>query len=247
MFNKRKISYAICFFLIVSFHSLAQGCGDREIDCDEFMPNEKLAERACTAGEKGEDLVINYINPVLDCIFPGTDDHNFMNRVAAVESEFGEHSGTYRTGYHGGIYQVDRIGFEDTKNVSSHPRLVNKTARVERITGINWLDIKWKDLRKPLYSGIAARLFVSNNEEEIPESIEKQAPYWKNKYNKSNKDVDKDIKRFIDVAWKNCKNKAEAKYKCICKDRIVYHDHQLSYSFQKDCQIIEISSRKCHD
>ena len=248
MFNKRKISHAICFFLVTtifSYQALAQECGDQEIDCDEIMPNETLAERACTAGEMGEDLVIDYINPVLDCIFPDTNDHNFMNRVAAVESMFGEHPDTYRRGYHGGIYQVDKVGFKDTKNVHSHPLLRTKIARVENITGINWLDVKWKDLRKPLYSGIAARLFVSNIKDKIPESIEKQAPYWKNKYNKSNKDVDGAIRRFKDVAWKICKNKTEARFKITC----TYIPVQFPWYtwYQQYCQQIQVSWRKCYD
>ena len=256
MFNKRKISYGIYFFTILSFQALAQGCGDQEIDCDEFMSNETLAERVCTAGEMGEDLVIDYINPVLQCIFPGVNDHNFMNRVAAVESNFGQHHDTYRRGYHGGIYQVDRVGFRDTKKVRSHPLLRIKIARVENVTGINWLDVKWKDLRKPLYSGIAARLFVSNIKDKIPESIEKQAPYWKNKYNKSNKNVDMAIKRFIDVAWKICKNKTEAIFKTTCKSRIVAERLYLGtypfftpviYRWDKYYEKEVISLPKCFD
>ena len=33
-------------------------------------------------------------------------DHKFLCRVAWVESKYGEAPGTYRSGYHGGIWQV---------------------------------------------------------------------------------------------------------------------------------------------
>lgn len=35
------------------------------------------------------------------------NDHKFLCRVAWVESKYGEASGTYRSGYHGGIWQVE--------------------------------------------------------------------------------------------------------------------------------------------
>lgn len=34
------------------------------------------------------------------------NDHKFLCRVAWVESKYGEAPGTYRSGYHGGIWQV---------------------------------------------------------------------------------------------------------------------------------------------
>ena len=43
-----------------------------------------------------------------------------------------------------------------------------------------------EDLRKPLYSGLAARLKLSNIEDGIPLSsnLEAQGQYWKNYYNR---------------------------------------------------------------
>ena len=41
---------------------------------------------------------------VINGIFP--NDHKFLCRVAWVESKYGNDSGTYRPGYHGGIWQV---------------------------------------------------------------------------------------------------------------------------------------------
>ena len=40
-----------------------------------------------------------------------------------------------------------------------------------------------QDLRKPLYSALAARLFLLNIPESIPNDIDRQASYWKQYYN----------------------------------------------------------------
>lgn len=110
-------------------------------------------------------------------------DSQFLRRIANVESRDGTHSNTYRNGYHGGIWQVDEIGFMDTQDVASHPGLRAKYEQILREFGINWPDVEWMDLRKPLYSGIAARLKLSNIPAPIPCDVAGQAAYWKRYYN----------------------------------------------------------------
>ena len=53
------------------------------------------------------------------------------------------------------------------------------------------------DLRKPLYSGIAARLFLSNTPEPIPlaSEIEMQGNYWKMYYNRNGAGT---VQKFVD-------------------------------------------------
>ena len=116
-------------------------------------------------------------------IFP--NDHSFLRRLAFVESLDGKHSDTYRAGYDGGIWQVDLIGFESTQDVSSHPALVKKHQKIKKVFNIDWPNVQRMDLRKPLYSGLAARLFLSNIVQEIPPAsdIMGQAQYWKTYYN----------------------------------------------------------------
>ena len=80
-------------------------------------------KEALTPRAKGKDVVSN-VNNELRKIFP--NDHGFMDQLACVESNNGLHPGTYRKSYYGGIYQVDKIGFEDTQNVNSHPGLLKK-------------------------------------------------------------------------------------------------------------------------
>lgn len=116
-------------------------------------------------------------------IFP--DDHQLLRRIAWVESKDGTDPRTYRQGYHGGIWQVDLTGFRDTQDTTSHPGLVSKFQEIQRRFGIDWPSVQWEDLRKPLYSGLAARLFLSNVAESIPlaSNVTGQASYWKRHYN----------------------------------------------------------------
>lgn len=111
------------------------------------------------------------------------NDNQFLRRIAYVESIDGTHQNTYQNGYHGGIWQVDEIGFRDTQNIASHPGLSAKYEQIMREFGINWPDVEWMDLRKPLYSGIAARLKLLNILAPIPCDIAGQAAYWKRYYN----------------------------------------------------------------
>ena len=87
------------------------------------------------------------------------------------------------TGYNGGIFQVDQIGYLDTKHTSSHPGLVRKFSKIKSAFGIDWAKTSWSDLRKPLYSAIAARLVLANKSPPIPSSLSGQAKYWKQYYN----------------------------------------------------------------
>ena len=106
-----------------------------------------------------------------------------MYRIACVESNFGNDANTYRDNYHGGIWQVDEIGFKDTQDVASHNKLTERFKQIQNAAGINWQSVTWEDLRKPIYSGIAARLFLLNNPTVIPTTVRGQARYWKEYYN----------------------------------------------------------------
>ena len=116
-------------------------------------------------------------------IFP--DDRQLLRRIAWVESKDGTDSRTYRQGYHGGIWQVDISGFRDTQDTTSHPGLVAKFRDIQREFGIDWPSVQWEDLRKPLYSGLGARLKLSNVNQTIPfaSDLADQASYWKMYYN----------------------------------------------------------------
>lgn len=148
--------------------------------CVIGQPLNDLLPEAREPRASGEEVVRN-VNENLRNIFP--DDNGFMDNLACTESNFGMHPDTYRDGYYGGIYQVDKIGYLDTKDVASHPGLVQKYERIRDEFGIDWMSTTWEDLQKPLYSGIGARLYISNNPEPIPTTKEEQGEYWKDYYN----------------------------------------------------------------
>lgn len=143
-----------------------------------------LVDRTTVPETSGSVVVESVVSRIrLSGIFP--DDHSFLRRLAFVESLDGKHEDTYYPNYGGGIWQVDRIGFEGTQDVSSHPALVKKHQKIKEAFNIDWPNVQWMDLRKPLYSGIAARLFLSNIAQKIPlaSNITGQAHYWKTHYN----------------------------------------------------------------
>ena len=88
-------------------------------------------------------------------------------------------------GYYGGIFQVDRIGYLGTKDTRSHPGLRRKFVKIKSCFDIDWAQASWSDLEKPLYSAIAARLFLLNIPDRIPSDLNGQARYWKKHYNRN--------------------------------------------------------------
>ena len=81
--------------------------------------------------------------------------------------------------------QVDEDKLQVTQDVDTHPNLQTYHDKIDNHFGINWPVVKWIDLRKPLHSGLGARLFLTTVEESIPEisDEEGQAKYWKSNYN----------------------------------------------------------------
>lgn len=91
---------------------------------------------------KGEDVVCEVIKKIDDSgIF--AFDKKMLRRIAFVESKFGQDSGTYRKGYHGGIWQVDEIGFKDAIISGSHPNLDKLWPKIAELLNKPKEDIKW--------------------------------------------------------------------------------------------------------
>ncbi|GFO49026.1 collagen alpha-1(xiv) chain [Plakobranchus ocellatus] len=86
------------------------------------------------------------------------DDAGFLRNLAYVESRDGEDSQTFRQGYTGGIWQIDRPQFERT--LFESPRLAGEYSLLLTKLGIDWFGVTWNDLLKPLHSGIAAALYL---------------------------------------------------------------------------------------
>ena len=145
------------------------------------------ADKTLQEGASGFNVVQVVVNRII-AVFG--NDNQFLRRVAYVESKDGTDSDTYRSNYHGGIWQVDEIAFQSTQDVSTFPALSLLYNNISENFGIDWRNVQWMDLRKPLFSGIAARLFISNNFTSIPCDIAGQATYWKTYYNRNGADTE---------------------------------------------------------
>lgn len=112
------------------------------------------------------------------------DDNELLRRIAYVETRDGTAAQTFRQGYDGGIWAVDQNVFLDTQNVDTRPRLRVKLAQLQDEFSINWEKTNWRDLRRPLYSAIAARLVLYNFPRAIPKAndISAQAELWADHY-----------------------------------------------------------------
>ena len=115
-------------------------------------------------------------------IFP--DDNRLLRRVAFVESRDGLDEDTFRPGYNGGIWQVDEAVFMKTQNTTAHPSLTAAGGVYERLLstlGFDWSLATWANLRSPLVSAIAARIFFDLAAEDIPDigNVLGQAEFWK--------------------------------------------------------------------
>lgn len=145
------------------------------------------------AESSGSDVVLACVALVQDSqLFPATS--RLLRRIAYVESTDGSDPDTYRAGFDGGIWQVEESVFLATQDTSD-PDLAALIDGVNQQFGIDWVQMQWSDLRVPLFSAIAARLFLSTVMDSIPlaRDISAQAQYWMTNYNQAG-----DTQEFID-------------------------------------------------
>ncbi len=117
------------------------------------------------------------------------DISTFLRRIARAESACGMRTETYRPGYYGGIWQVDRVAFEETQRISAHPRLarwqqaLRRQSQEKGLPVLDWNMVQWEQLTAPAYSCLAARFYLACIPEAVPEGLVEQAVYWKKYYN----------------------------------------------------------------
>ena len=137
-------------------------------------------------GTNGSSVVTACLSRLRDsAIF--TADNEMMRRIAYVETDDGDDPDTYRANYNGGIWAVDEDLFDETQNTASYSSLSTLHQSIETEFSIDWSSVVWNDLRKPLYSALAARLYLTTVSASIPisSSIDSQATYWVTNYNPS--------------------------------------------------------------
>ena len=109
-------------------------------------------------------------------------DNQMLRRIAYVETRDGTDSDTYTPTNNGGIWQLSESKYMQTKGSSSV--LTAPVSSISSSFGITWSTTQWVDLRKPLYSALAARLYLLLISTSIPlaTNINGQASYWVNQY-----------------------------------------------------------------
>ena len=113
------------------------------------------------------------------------DDKEMLRRIAYTETRDGTKSNTYRSGYHGGIWAVDEDNFLKTKNTTRYTRLPARFQQIRLHFGIDWQTVQWRELRKPLFSALAARLVLYIAPATIPsaDNLTAQGEFWVAHYN----------------------------------------------------------------
>jgi hypothetical protein len=108
----------------------------------------------------------------------------FLVEIAMVESKLGTDDNTIRNaGTQGkGVWQIDKLAFDSTKDVKSHPILSVYHKRLLG-KGVDWSKVSWNDCNQLLYGAIAARLYLLVKPFKIAETMDGRAAQWKKYYN----------------------------------------------------------------
>lgn len=78
------------------------------------------------------------------------------------------------------LFQVDQSAFKETQGQSN---LTVQYDIIRHKIGINWALVSWSDLRRPLYSGVAAALYTllkGHGSSAITWKLEEQGNFWSN-------------------------------------------------------------------
>ena len=121
------------------------------------------------------DTPYDEVNLTREPVFERDRLYDYIRRIAEVESKDGLDDSTYRNGYHGGLWQVNEPNFMFTQEHTCYLVLTDKYKLVNDKFDIDWLTLQWRELRKPLWSGVAACLYMCAVGGKIPSSISKQA------------------------------------------------------------------------
>ena len=135
-------------------------------------------------GTSGSAVVSACISQIVESgVF--TSDNEMLRRIAYVETSYGNDLDTYQSGYDGGIWAVDQQLFNTTQDTATFPALITLHQQIQTNFFIDWSSVQWSDLRRPLYSALAARLYFYTVSDAIPLSsnIQSQATYWVTHYN----------------------------------------------------------------
>ncbi len=156
--------------------SIAVGC---------ISAQQQRVDLTLTPGAGGSDIVRAVLSKIdassasRPSIF--APDNRLLRRIAFAQTRDGLANDTYsRPDFHGGIWGLSEEQFNQTR--TTDPQFYTD---IDETFAVDWLSqVVWEDLRKPFFSGLAARLFLTTIAEPIPLSSEflGQASYYVRNY-----------------------------------------------------------------
>lgn len=116
------------------------------------------------------------------------EDYRLLRRIALVESQDGENAFTYVTqDFHGGIWGISKEAFNLTKSAATEDLL----DLIDTSFEIDWKSVEWDDLRKPLYSALAARIYLHvESNGALSDSSEQHLTLWRSLIGQRRMDTD---------------------------------------------------------
>ena len=148
-------------------------------------------DRTVEVNAVGTDVVIATISKIEDAeIFPS--DKRLLRRIAYVETADGESPPS--SGNDGGIWNVALEDFERTQDdpeLADIRKEVNAAFSSDFISSNvrSWEFLAYRDLNRPLWSALAARLLIHIAEKSVDvptaSDISGQAVFWKTYYNEA--------------------------------------------------------------
>ena len=177
----------IGFGIVLIIGLFSQDCDGAVRDC--YKGNLRLpccAENDATMDEDttGGSDVVEAVLEKLNCLRVFSCDQMLMQRIAFVESEYGEIDDCS-----GGIWCLEVEAFETLSN--NQDRLQDATEIIYNRSGISFFDdvTSYESLNTPFYSGLAARLYlhyleITNVYVPFNDTIQRQAEFWIYHYHK---------------------------------------------------------------
>ena len=124
---------------------------------------------------------------------------NLLRRTAAAESDLGTDSNinrghTYKANkpkekqevFTIGPFQVTKLALDEVKkrvNYTGMKKNIAKIKQHKRFKNVDFSKIDVDDLKDPYINAVIARLYYTTFTEPVPDSLPKQAAYWKKYYN----------------------------------------------------------------
>ena len=154
-----------------------------------FCAASQRADRTLEEGATGDDVVIATVNKISESgIFQ--EDHQFLRRMAYVETNFGE---TMTPGS-GGIWNVsERVLRIVTRVMHLQLHFRPYGVLIERSFGFKWNETvddclqvcNRQKLDVPLYSALSVMVYIDFLRYMIPDNITQQAQLWKELFRRS--------------------------------------------------------------